>query len=414
MLNFPNAYADKKYNNDPTLHGPLPIMRAKVINNNDPKKIGRVMIRIPSYHGVPGLTDRYIEDEKLPWAMPCFYGGCGQDMGSFLVPIPGTFIWVLFEDNDVSKPVYLGGIPSIGSKLSKQVNNLGDPTSPQDPWFTTPNMADAPWDTFDGKATGVPERQVIYKSQKGHTIMCDDTDGEESLTILDRVGQVIKFFCGVTKAKNRTKYRRELKSAENNTQLGDGLTGEPSIMLRSGETPDGGKIHSMIQMYRDHMRGESINSDTMKRTTTDYSPIEYNQQTQSSTLNMTEDHIYISYPEILEYFCSDHYRLTAFGKSVIECTRDHIKVQFDGNGLYIDGDAVKLFYKDTVIMETSKELNAKASTLFNIQAAGSEISGDEDGLKGKAKEFKFEGSGSVYTEGGKTYIVGTEVHMNRS
>ena len=414
-LNFPQFFNDKKYNNDPSLHGNLPVMRAKVIRNNDPKKIGRVQIRIPSYHGMPGLTDRFIEDEGLPWAMPCFYGGAGQDFGSFLVPIPGTFVWVVFEDNDIEKPVYLGGVPSKGSALPKTVNNLGDPESPMSAWETIPNMPDAPWDTFDGKPTGVPERNVIYKSQKGSTIMCDDTDGEESLSILDRLGQVIKFFCGVTKSQNASRYRRELNSAETNNQLGEGLAEDPSIMIRSGETKDGDKVHSMIRIFQTKMRGESIDGDAGKFTTTDYSPTEFLQQTQHSVLDMTEDHIYISFPKILEYFCASYFSVKAFDKCHIECTPDHMKFQYNGNGLYIDDESLKLTFKGTTLIETDKDFNVKASDNFKMQVNGAEISGNkDDGLQGKAKEFKFEGSGSVYTQEGKTFIVGTEIHFNKN
>ncbi len=165
----------QKYSNNPKIHKDVSLTRALVVNNNDPKKIGRILIRIPSYHGVPGKTDRSIPDEGLPWAMPCFYGGCGQDLGSFLVPIPGTYVWVTFEDNDVDKPVYLGGVPSVGSTIAKTVNNLNDPDSPQQPWETQPGISDAPWDVFNGKSTGVPERHVLFKAQKGQTVVCDDT-----------------------------------------------------------------------------------------------------------------------------------------------------------------------------------------------------------------------------------------------
>ena len=413
-LNFPNIYNDKKLMNDALLHGSMPVMRAKVINNNDPKKIGRIQVRIPSFHGVPELTDRFIPDEDLPWAVPCVYGGCGQDWGSFLVPIPGTFVWLLFEDNDAEKPIYLGGVTSIPNEKPKTVNNLNDPASPQQPWDTDPGKENITWDEFTGKSTGVPERDIIYKSQKGHTIMCDDTDGEESMTFIDRVGQVIKFFCGVSKGKNGERYHRELYSAEKDEQLGEGLAGDSSIMIRSGEIQDGDKIHSMFRMYHDHMRTECIDGEQTKHTTTDYSPYEYNQETQESILNMTEDHIFMKFKDfITEYFCDNYWSLTAFEKNRIECTPDHMYAYYDGNGIFIDSDKVKIHFKDTSITLDEKTLRGKTKEEYSFAADGSSFSGTKDLLSGKSKEVKFEGSGKVYTDGGKTYMTGTEIHFNK-
>ena len=402
-----------KYRYESKLHDDLGITRAKVVNNNDPKKIGRIQVRVPSFHGVPELTTRSIKDEDLPWATPCLYGGCGQDFGSFIVPVPGTFVWLMFEDNDVEKPIYLGGVPSIGSGIPKKINKLDGFESPQQQWITEPGVSDVPQDVFEGKSTGVPERNVIYKSQKGHTIMCDDTDGEESLTIIDRLGQLIKFFCGVTKGKNEEKYHRELHSAENDDQLGEGLVSEPSIMIRSGEVKDAEKIHSMIRLFRDHMRGESIDSDNDKKTTTDYSPTEFNQQTQDSFINMTEDHIHISYPNILQEFCPSYWKLTAFEKGYIECTADHLYVRFNGNGLDITDGSVKLHYKDTEINVNDESIQGKAKSEYKFETEGATLTGNAESLSVNAKELKFEGSGKIYTEGGKTYMTGTEIHFNR-
>ena len=420
-LNFPKQYGDKKYMNEPELHGYLPIMRAKVICNNDPKKIGRIQVRIPSYHGIPGLTDRSLPDEDLPWAIPCIYGGCGQAFGSFIVPVPGSYVWLMFEDNDLEKPVYLGGVPGIGSELSKPMNNLGkEEDSPQWLWYTEPGKTDITWDVFEGKSTGVPERHIIYKSQKGHTIMCDDTDEEESLTILDRVGQVIKFVCGVSKKKNKERYPRKLYTAEKNDQLNEEVVEEPYILIRSGEVQEAPKApkdykHFMSKIFHTKMESECIDSKKDKSTKTYYDPYEYNQQTQKSILNMTEDHIYFDFKDSLihEHFCDSYWRLSAFEKCAIECTKDHMFFQYDGDGLYIDSKSLKLTFKGTTLIETDNSLKIVASDVFNVQSGGTELNNDKEGIVGTGKEFKFEGSGSVYTQGGKTYIVGSEINFEQ-
>ena len=161
------------------------------------------------------------------------------------------------------------------------------------------------------------------------------------------------------------------------------------------------------------MRGESINADTGKFTTTDYCPTEYNQQTQDSILNMTEEHISMSFPEILEYFCETHYSVTAFKKCEFMCTPDGIHLTYDGNGLFIDSDKVMLKFKNTTVTLMEETLTGKTKTEFSVQTDSTSFGGSEAGLKGKGKEFSFEGSGKVYTEGGKTFMQGSEIHFKK-
>ena len=87
--------------------------------------------------------------------------------------------------------------------------------------------------------------------------------------------------------------------------------------------------------------------------------------------------------------------------------------QYDGNGLYIDGSQLKLHYKDTVLIETPKNFTVTTPEMFDIKCSAAEVKGDPTRLYGKGKEIYFEGSGKVYTQGKKTYIVGTEIHFNK-
>jgi hypothetical protein len=55
---------------------------------------------------------------------------------------------------------------------------------------------DAPTDVYSGRDYDKDiTRHVLYKSPKGHTILFDDTDAKEQLTIIDRMGQVINMIC---------------------------------------------------------------------------------------------------------------------------------------------------------------------------------------------------------------------------
>lgn len=82
--------------------------RALVCNTHDPKKLGRVQIRVPSIHGTKNSKGTFIEDASLPWAYPGIMFGAANDMGNFIVPEKGTIVFVTFEAGDSSKPIYFG------------------------------------------------------------------------------------------------------------------------------------------------------------------------------------------------------------------------------------------------------------------------------------------------------------------
>jgi hypothetical protein len=70
--------------------------RGLVDDNADPAGRGRLKVRVPAVLGEVSL-----------WAMPCVpYAGAG--VGLYLLPEPGTGIWVEFEAGDPSFPVWTG------------------------------------------------------------------------------------------------------------------------------------------------------------------------------------------------------------------------------------------------------------------------------------------------------------------
>ena len=74
-------------------------------DNNDPKKLGRLKIRIQSAYG-----DQPVDN--LPWAWPCFGYGGAEGMCMFAVPEIGAGVWVMFQNKDgepdTTYPVWLG------------------------------------------------------------------------------------------------------------------------------------------------------------------------------------------------------------------------------------------------------------------------------------------------------------------
>lgn len=70
----------------------------KVVDNNDPERLGRVQIRVIGYY-------ENLEDKWLPWAVPdiSFMGG---KCGSQIIPEIGSMVRGYFEKGDVQRPVY--------------------------------------------------------------------------------------------------------------------------------------------------------------------------------------------------------------------------------------------------------------------------------------------------------------------
>lgn len=230
------------------------IMRGVVEDNKDPLRLGRIKVRIPSLNGVPDINNssnaneidphaidlkedvnksntnttneeskeisqedipaknEYISTSDLPWAYPCFPNS-GFDHGTFLVPEIGDTVLVAFE-NGSDNPIYLGCVPGYGSDrkymgqtpdISSQGNQAKDESSKLYGGYG--------WDTQESNLSEIPSEvrqsstyepmvKVIYKSPKGSAIYINEEDEKENLSIVDRLGQIIRFKCPFTKESN--------------------------------------------------------------------------------------------------------------------------------------------------------------------------------------------------------------------
>lgn len=153
-----------------------------VEDTNDPKGLGRIKARIPAIHGADSSQAIYLDTQSLPWATPALLNGGTNDMGQFIIPIKGSTVVMTFELDSAKDPIYFGTIPSkIGDTKSynDNANIYNGETYDID---TDDRITDLEEDTA---------KQIIYKSFKGSTIMIDDKDGKESISIIDAAGQQI-------------------------------------------------------------------------------------------------------------------------------------------------------------------------------------------------------------------------------
>jgi uncharacterized protein involved in type VI secretion and phage assembly len=134
--------------------------RGIVIDNQDPQKLGRIKVKVPSV-----LGDNVVSG----WATPCSPYGGAANQGFLFIPDVGAGVWTEFEEGDLEFPIWAGTFwsqPKAQSELPKpnQGSDGSEKGSVQDP----------------------PTCRTI-KTTKGHTLQMEDGDGAEMILIREGV-----------------------------------------------------------------------------------------------------------------------------------------------------------------------------------------------------------------------------------
>ncbi|CAM5639454.1 MULTISPECIES: phage baseplate assembly protein V [Streptomyces] len=125
--------------------------RGKVLSNDDPLRIGRITVEVPDVLG----------EEPSTWALPCL-PFTGPRSGQFVVPPPGTGVWVEFEQGDPSFPVWTGC------------------------WYGAED--ELPPDARDALRAGGPDKPVVVQTPRAHKIVLNDAPGDEQGILLQAQG----------------------------------------------------------------------------------------------------------------------------------------------------------------------------------------------------------------------------------
>ena len=187
------------------------VYRGRVECVDDPLRLGRVRVRIPSMHGVPEDNDNYdncIPPDQLPWARLSTPFPSGYDYGSLVVPEVGSYVYLMYECGTTSL-VCIGGCYGRDAQNLKPLGSLVEDdsstkySSSGGKWYSPVMHNEVPKDYqlgLDNKRR--PNISVIYKSPKGASVLINEEDDNESITLLDRLGNALRFLSPVSKSDN--------------------------------------------------------------------------------------------------------------------------------------------------------------------------------------------------------------------
>jgi uncharacterized protein involved in type VI secretion and phage assembly len=137
LLQLARQYKDRYYGK----------YRGFVTDNNDPEKLGRLRLMVPSVLG----------EAQTGWALPSLPFGGLADQGFFVIPEVDAQVWVEFEAGNVDQPIWTGTFWQTS----------GDPPA---------------------ESAKAPPTTRVLKTPSGHVLQFDDESGSEKFWLVHPAG----------------------------------------------------------------------------------------------------------------------------------------------------------------------------------------------------------------------------------
>jgi hypothetical protein len=152
----------------------------KVVNNNDPDKLGKCQIRVYS------IFSDAVPDSDLPWALPDF-SFIGSKVGNFVVPPVDAIVNVYFDKGDIYLPHY----------TTKMVDKRNMPTQKDNDYPDNMVM----WETDDGDYLTInrSSKETTFNHNSGTKILIKQ-DGSVEITIVADKTETVQ---GATETTNQ-------------------------------------------------------------------------------------------------------------------------------------------------------------------------------------------------------------------
>lgn len=150
--------------------------RGVVLDNNDPKKIGRVKVRVFGIH-----DDSNVSASNMPWAEVSGSTEFGliSGVGVSSVLRKGTLVWVFFKEDDTNYPVVFATAKGI---------NSGSGGIYSDPDGVYPKRQGS---DMHPNVQGSYTTLSTLETESGHLVELDDTPGNERLKVTHKSGSYI-------------------------------------------------------------------------------------------------------------------------------------------------------------------------------------------------------------------------------
>jgi hypothetical protein len=143
--------------------------RGTVVNNIDPMQMGRLQVSVPDVVLAP-----------VNWAMPCF-PVAGIQAGAWMLPNPGTGVWVEFEQGEADHPIWSGcwyGSAAEPPALALAAPPVTPPIVLQTQGQTTLMLSDVPGPTggvllktLTGAMISISDAGIVISNGKGASIV---------------------------------------------------------------------------------------------------------------------------------------------------------------------------------------------------------------------------------------------------
>jgi uncharacterized protein involved in type VI secretion and phage assembly len=131
--------------------------RGVVLNNVDPMQLGRLLVQVPDVSGLAPQS----------WAMPCV-PVAGIQNGMMALPIPGSGVWVEYEQGNPDNPIWTGCF--WGSAGEVPAMALASPPGVPAITLQTPLQNGVTISDLPGPTGG-----IMLKSGTGATLIVNDT-----------------------------------------------------------------------------------------------------------------------------------------------------------------------------------------------------------------------------------------------
>ena len=183
--------------NTDNLHG---IFAGLVEKTEDPEKLGRLKVRVPSVYGADGGQGSFIGVDNLPWALPAGLpaGGSPLSGGMDWLPAPGDQVFIMFLDGEPEKPVWMWAMQTRSQTKKFPLHSYGKlsgPVGKPDRGALTRYGHTVEWGpgtlivtTSKGYRLSLSENalltgQCLLTTPKGNQLSLDDSTGTGSISV---------------------------------------------------------------------------------------------------------------------------------------------------------------------------------------------------------------------------------------